>query len=97
MKKFFKFVAGVVSLGALACGAYYFCKKYVCKETPDEFDDLEDDLDDFDMTDSSGSNDNREYVSINITGEPAEAVSSTEEESLKKSTEESSEEGTTKE
>lgn len=72
MKKFFKFVAGAVSLGALACGAYYFFKKYICKETPDEFDDLEDELDDFDMTDSSCSNDSREYVSINITSDQAD-------------------------
>ncbi|WP_029503095.1 hypothetical protein [Lachnoclostridium phytofermentans] len=90
MKKFFKFVAGVVSLGALACGAYYFCKKYICKETPDEFDDLDDDLDDFDMTDSSSSNDSREYVSINITSEFSDADSLTED-----LTEESSKEETT--
>lgn len=93
MKKFFKFVAGVVSIGALACGAYYFCKKYICKETPDDFDDLEDDLDDFDMTDSSSSNDSREYVSINITSEPADAESLAEESSNE--SEESSEEKAT--
>lgn len=96
MKKFFKFVAGVVSLGALACGAYYFCKKYICKETPDEFDDLDDDLDDFDMTDSSCSSDSREYVSINITSDLEEADSLAEE-STDKTTEETSKEDTTEE
>lgn len=71
MKKFFKFIAGVASIGALACGAYYFFKKYVCKETPDDdFDDFDDDLDDYDTTDSVDStSDNREYVSINITSD----------------------------
>ena len=70
MKKFFKFMAGVISIGALACGAYYFCKKYICKETPDDFDDFDDDLDDYDTTeDTENAKDNREYVSINITSE----------------------------
>ena len=71
MKKFFKFIAGVASVAALACGAYYFFKKYVCKETPDDdFDDFDDNLDDYDTTDSKEpTNDNREYVSINITSD----------------------------
>lgn len=87
MKKFFKFLAGAASVAALACGAYYFCKKYICKETPDDFDDFDDDLDDYDTTDSSdNASDSREYVSINITSEPEESK-----ESEEKSEDESSE------
>jgi hypothetical protein len=73
MKKFFKFIAAVISIGALACGAYYFFKKYVCKDTQDDFDDFDDELDDYDTTDSTdSSSDNREYVSINITADQEE-------------------------
>ena len=78
MKKFFKFIAGVASVAALACGAYYFFKKYVCKETADEdFDDFDDDLDDYDTTDSAdSSSDSREYFSINITSDQDETEAS---------------------
>lgn len=75
MKKFFKFIAAVVSIGALACGAYYFFKKCVCKETADDFDDFDDELEDYDTTDSAdSSSENREYVSINITADQDEKV-----------------------
>ena len=79
MKKFFKFIAGVASVAALACGAYYFFKKYVCKETPDDdFDDFDDDLDDYDTTENTEAmSDNREYVSINITSDQDNKVNET--------------------
>lgn len=83
MKKFFKFIAGVASVAALACGAYYFFKKYVCKETADEdFDDFDDDLDDYDTDDSSDVSDSREYVSINITSDQDEKSADTTEENV---------------
>lgn len=70
MKKFLKFVAGVTSVAAVACGIYFFCKKYICKETPDDFDDFDDDLDDCDTTEEPlPKKENREYVSINITSD----------------------------
>lgn len=70
MKKFFKFIATIVSIGAFACGAYYFFKKYVCKETQDDFDDFDDELEDYDVADNADSSaENREYVSINITAD----------------------------
>ena len=73
MKKLFKFIVGVASISALACGAYYFFKKYVCKESQDDFDDFDDELDDYETTDSTDSSaDNREYVSINITADHEE-------------------------
>lgn len=70
MKKLLKFIVGVASIAALAYGAYYFFKKYICKETADDFDDFDDELEDFDTTDDcEPATENREYVSINITAD----------------------------
>lgn len=80
MKKFFKFLLGTISLATLACGAYYFIKKYVCKESEDDFEDFEDDYDDYETEDvPSHKADGREYVSINITSEDNDTPEAAEE------------------
>ena len=64
MKKFGKFLAGTAALAGLAAGAYYVYKNFI--ETPSQEDDFDDVLeeDDLDVTES----DDREYVSIDISG-----------------------------
>ena len=47
MKKFGKFVAGTLSLAAIAGGVFYFFKNVVNKDTTDDFDDFDDDFDDY--------------------------------------------------
>ena len=69
MKKFCKFLLGTISLATLACGAYYFFKKYMCKESKEDFDDFDDDFDEDDTEEVLSPKDTREYVSINITSE----------------------------
>lgn len=73
MKKFCKFILGTLSIAAVAGGAYLLIKKLVCKDCSDS-DAYGDDSDYFssEETDSEDSSDGREYVSINITTEPAE-------------------------
>lgn len=74
MKKFLKFVLGTLSLATLACGAYYFIKKYVCKDSNNEFDDLDDNYEDYESEEEkTTSTDGREYVSINITSDNADS------------------------
>ena len=65
MKKFFRFLGGLTSLAAVGFGAYCVYKKVVedKEEEEEDFDDLFDD----DEPDENKSN--REYVSINITGD----------------------------
>lgn len=75
MKKFCKFLLGTLSLATLACGAYYFCKKYICNESKEDFDDLDDDFDEYEADEAiSSPSETREYVSINITSEPSTDV-----------------------
>ena len=70
MKKFCKFLIGTLSLATVACGAYYFCKKYVFKESQEDFDDLDDEYDEYETEeDISTAKEGREYVSIHITSE----------------------------
>ncbi len=71
MKKVFKFFAALASVAAVAGGAYLVYKNFFAKEE-DDFD-FEDSFDDEDTMAS------REYVSINITTDEAEEVSSEEE------------------
>lgn len=73
MKKFCKFILGTLSIAAVAGGAYLLIKKLVCKDCSDS-DAYGDDSDYFssEETDSEDSSD-REYVSINITTEPADS------------------------
>lgn len=61
MRKFFKFVFSVASIAAIAGGAYYFIKKYLCDDSFDDFDedDYFDDFDDFD-------DDNDDVVDIEV-------------------------------
>ncbi len=68
MKKLGKFIFGTVALATAAAGAYYLYKKFIKKDTSDDFDDFEDDFEDFD-TEEDPESDSREYVSIDITGE----------------------------
>ena len=72
MKKFGKFLFGVVSAAAVVGGAVYFLKNVLSKDEDElmEFeDDFEDDLldyfdDDFDMTEDVAED--REYVTLNL-------------------------------
>ncbi len=65
MKKFGKFLTGTVILSALAAGAFYVYKNFV--ETPDLDEDDTLEVDDFD-TEEAEEPEDREYVSIDITG-----------------------------
>ena len=66
MKKFGKFLTGTVILSALAAGAFYVYKNFV--ETPDlDKDDDTLEVDDFD-TEETEEPEDREYVSIDISG-----------------------------
>lgn len=69
MKKFLKFVCGAASMAAVAFGAYCVYKNVIAKKDEDDFDDFEDC---FDEEDTAEADENREYVSINITEEVAE-------------------------
>lgn len=69
MKKLGKFIFGTVALASIAAGAYYIYKKFIKKDSSDDFDDFEDDFEDFDEEEDTADNDSREYVTINITGE----------------------------
>lgn len=78
MKKFGKFMVTVLSIAAFAGSAYYLVKNVINKDSSDDFDDFEDEFDDFDFNDEGeadtpGPADNREYVTLNITKEDAEA------------------------
>lgn len=72
MKKFLKIVGGIVSMAAVAFGAYCVYKNVIAKKE-DDFDDFDDCFEDDDTTE----NQDREYVSINIT---ADSDDTTEEE-----------------
>jgi hypothetical protein len=100
MKKFSKFIFGTVSLATLACGAYYVYKNLINKDSSDEFDDFEDEFEDFDTDEDYEDiiipKDTREYVSINITSDNAEASSNVESHSEETETELESEETLTK-
>ena len=69
MRKLCKFLLGTLSLAALACGAYYFFKNYMCKESNEDFEDLDDAFDEYEAEETVKPADTREYVSINITSE----------------------------
>ena len=76
MKKFLKFLGGLTSIAAVGFGAYCVYKKVVePKEEDDEdFDDL------FDDEELDENRSNREYVSINITGNEKTETAETKEE-----------------
>lgn len=77
MKKFFKFLCGAASIAAAGFGAYCIYKNVIAKKDEDDFDDFEDCFED----DSAETTDeNRKYVSINITDEDTEADDNSEEE-----------------
>ncbi|MCR5823898.1 MAG: hypothetical protein K6G60_05640 [Lachnospiraceae bacterium] len=65
MKKFFRFLGGLTSIAAVGFGAYCVYKKV--KENKEEEDEDFDDLFDDEELDENKSD--REYVSINITGD----------------------------
>ncbi|MBO5353561.1 MAG: hypothetical protein J6A77_09710 [Lachnospiraceae bacterium] len=70
MKKFMKFLCGAASMAAVAFGAYCIYKNVIEKKDDDDFDDFDDC---FDEEAEDDADENREYVSINITEEtPAE-------------------------
>ena len=65
MSKIVKCLAGVASMAAVACGAYFVYKNVIAKEDEDfDFDDSFEEEEDEDAT--------REYVSIQITSDAAE-------------------------
>ena len=76
MKKFFKFLCAAASVAGVAFGAYCVYKNVIAKKDDEDFDDFEDCFED---EDSEVSEENREYVSINITEEPAESAETGEE------------------
>ena len=65
MKKFVKFVCGVATGAAAGFGAYCVYKNLVAKKNAEELDDFDDCFDE----ETDASDENREYVSINITEE----------------------------
>lgn len=67
MKKFLKIIGGIVSFAAVAFGAYCVYKNVIAKKE-DDFDDFDDCFEDEEATD----NQDREYVSINITADSDE-------------------------
>ncbi len=69
MKKFWKIIACILSIAAVAAGAFYLYKKLFAKKEDKSLDDLCDSVDDFEDEEAS---DSREYVSINITSEDDE-------------------------
>lgn len=70
MKKFMKFLCGAASMAAVAFGAYCVYKNVIEKKDDDDFDDFDDC---FEEEAGDDTDENREYVSINITEEvPAE-------------------------
>ena len=75
MKKNNKFVFGLLSAAAVAGGAYYFAKKFLNKDSKDDFDDFEDDFEDFDFDDDADvPSDEREYVTLNMTSSAEETI-----------------------
>ena len=71
MSKVVKYIAGVASMAAVACGAYFVYKNVIAKEEEDfDFDDS------FEEEDEDAT---REYVSIQITSDAAEETEGTEE------------------
>lgn len=71
MKKFGKFIAGTLSLAAIAGGVFYFLKNVVNKDSTDDFDDFDDDFDDIDeeeMDDSEedSTSESRGYVTLTM-------------------------------
>ena len=70
MSKIVKCLAGVASMAAVACGAYFVYKNVIAKEDEDfDFDDS------FEEEDEDAT---REYVSIQITSDAAEEAEATE-------------------
>ena len=76
MKKFFKFLCGVASMAAVAFGAYCVYKNVIAKKDDEDFDDFDDCFED---EDTDTAEENREYVSINITEEVTDTVEEAEE------------------
>lgn len=74
MKKFFKFLCGAASMAAVAFGAYCVYKNVIAKKNDEDFDDFEDC---FEEEDANDADENREYVSINITEEAADVTEET--------------------
>ena len=66
MNKFVKFVCGVATGAAAGFGAYCLYKNVIAKKNAEELDDFDDC---FDEDETDASDENREYVSINITEE----------------------------
>ena len=66
MNKFVKFVCSVAAGAAAGFGAYCIYKNVIAKKNAEEFDDFDDC---FDEDETEVSDENREYVSINITEE----------------------------
>ncbi len=75
MKKFWKFVGGIVSMAAVAFGAYCVYKNVIAKKDDDDFDDFDDCFEDENAEDTD-----REYVSINITADEETTAEDTAEE-----------------
>ena len=66
MKKFVKFVCSVAAGAAAGFGAYCVYKNVIAKKNAEELDDFDDC---FDEDETEEVDENREYVSINITEE----------------------------
>lgn len=75
MKKFWKFVGGIVSMAVVAFGAYCVYKNVITKKEDDDFDDFDDCFEGEKPEDAD-----REYVSINITADEETTAEGEEEE-----------------
>ena len=84
MKKFLKFLCGAASMAAVAFGAYCVYKNVIAKKEDDDFDDFEDC---FGEDSTEDVNENREYVSINITEDASEEETPAEAEEVAEETE----------
>ena len=69
MKKFMKFLCGAASMAAVGFGAYCVYKNVIAKKDEEDFDDFDEC---FDEDTTEEAEENREYVSINITEEATE-------------------------
>ena len=92
MKKAMKFVCSIVAGAAAGFGAYCVYKNVIAKKKEEDFDDF----DDFDE-EATESDENREYVSINITEDEATSEEAEETAEVEEVTEEATVEEETEE
>lgn len=66
MKKLMKFFVGLASIGATVAGAYYVVKKFLLKDSHDDFDDdFDEDFDD-DIFNDSDEDEEKDVVPVKM-------------------------------